>query len=189
MTGRDRLAPVVLLVAALVLLGTSVAAVGMAGQRGGTTDEFGYLAGMVAHHEEAVGAARRLEGSGRPEMRALGASIVATQTAEIAMMKGWLAAWYPGRSAEVAYRPMMRDLSELTGDALDQAFLRDMIPHHMTAVMMSQRLLTRGAIQHPEVTVFAARVRDAQHAEIFQMRGYLTGGFRGGPHCGAGPAT
>ncbi|WP_171074074.1 DUF305 domain-containing protein [Nonomuraea basaltis] len=141
--------------------------------------EFDYLAEMVAHHQEAVTAARQLQRSGRAEMRALGASIVKTQTAEIATMKTWLAAWYPGRSTVVDYQAMMRDLSRLSGDALDEAFLQDMIPHHMVAVMMSQQLLMRGQAEHGEVRAFAAGVRDAQHTEMFQMRHYLSDWFDG----------
>lgn len=113
-------------------------------------------------------------------MRTLGASIVATQTAEITTMQAWLSTWYPGRSTADGYQPMMRDLSPLSGDALDEAFLRDMIPHHMVAVMMSQQLLMHGPIEHQDVTGFARTVRDAQHAEIFQMQRYLADWFGGG---------
>ncbi|MGQ0480295.1 MAG: DUF305 domain-containing protein [Pseudonocardia sp.] len=156
--------------------GSGYAMPGMAG----VGDEASYLTHMVAHHQEAVEAARQLERSERGEMRTLGASIVTGQSAEIATMKAWLAAWYPGRSPEIDYRPMMRDLSTLSGDALDEVFLRDMIPHHMAAVMMSQQLLVRGDIEHQELVGFARTVRDAQHAEIFQMRRYLGAWFGGG---------
>ena len=54
----------------------------------------------------------------------------------------------------------------LRGDALDRAFLTDMIPHHMGAVMMSQQLLGQGLAAHTELEPFARTVRDAQHAEI-----------------------
>ncbi|MFD1546042.1 DUF305 domain-containing protein [Nonomuraea guangzhouensis] len=141
-------------------------------------DEADYLAHMVPHHQEAVEAAGQLQHSGRAEMRALGASIVKTQTAEIATMKAWLAKWYPGRAA-ASYQPMMRDLSQLSGDALDRTFLEDMIGHHMAAVMMSQQLLMHSRIQHQEITGFARTVRDTQHAEIFQMQQYLTDWFDG----------
>ncbi len=152
--------------------------------------EFDYLTHMVAHHQEAVDSARQLERSGRAEMRALGSSIVTTQSAEITRMNAWLAQWYPGRSTAVDYRPMMGDLSGLTGDPLDEAFLRDMIPHHMAAVMMSQRLLVQGRIPHQEVAGFASTVRDTQHSEILQMRRYLAGWFGGRAQMpfGTGPA-
>ncbi|WP_433429297.1 DUF305 domain-containing protein [Nonomuraea sp. CA-141351] len=76
------------------------------------SDGADHLTHMVAHHEEAVAAARQLQRSNRPQMR---------------------------------------DLSRLSGDALDETFLQDMIPHHMVAVMMSQQLLASGRAEHPEV--------------------------------------
>uniref|UniRef100_UPI003F49629D DUF305 domain-containing protein n=1 Tax=Nonomuraea bangladeshensis TaxID=404385 RepID=UPI003F49629D len=143
------------------------------------SNEADYLAHMVAHHQEAVTAARQLQRSKRPQMRALGASIVTTQSAEIAKMKAWLSLWYPRRSPATDYRPMMRDLSKLSGDALDETFLRDMIPHHMMAVMMSQQLLMHGDVQHEQVAEFAAKVRDDQHAEMLRMQQYLADWFGG----------
>ncbi|RIQ18256.1 DUF305 domain-containing protein [Jiangella rhizosphaerae] len=144
----------------------------------GTVGRFGvsaepeYLAGMVAHHEEAVTAARELARSGRAEMRRFGDSIVETQSAQIHQMRGWLRAWYPEQPPAVDYRPMMRDLSGLSGDRLDEVFLQDMIGHHMAAVMWSQQLLGRGTV-HEQVAGLARTIRDDQHAEIVQMRRWL----------------
>jgi uncharacterized protein (DUF305 family) len=146
---------------------------------GATATEFEYLATMVRHHEEAVAAAEQLERSERAQMRAFGESIVETQTAQIDLMNAWLARWYPGRATDVDYQPMMRDLSSLSGDSLDRAFLQDMIGHHMMAVMMSQQLLVRGYADHEEVDRLATSIRDEQHAEIVQMRRWLTGWFDG----------
>ncbi|MFI7132264.1 DUF305 domain-containing protein [Nonomuraea sp. NPDC050153] len=141
-------------------------------------DEAGYLAGMIAHDQEAVAAARHLRRSDRPQMRALGASIVKTRQADIATMRAWLDRWYPGRSSAAAgYRPMIRDLSGLSGDALDKAFLRDMIPHHMATVTVSQQLLMSGRARHPEAVGFVAKVRDARHVEMFRMQRYLADWF------------
>ncbi|MFF4618932.1 DUF305 domain-containing protein [Nonomuraea jabiensis] len=142
--------------------------------------EAGYLARMVAHDQEAVTAARQLRRSDRPEMRALGASIADRQGADIATMRAWLDKWYPGHSGTATgYQPMIRDLSELSGDALDNAFLLDMIPHHMAAVTMSQQLLMSGRAQHSETVGFATRVRDARHAEMFRMQRNLGHWFKG----------
>ncbi|MEV4577504.1 DUF305 domain-containing protein [Nonomuraea jabiensis] len=144
------------------------------------TDEAGYLSRMVAHDQEAVTAARQLRRSDRPQMRALGASIIARQGADVATMRSWLDKWYPGRSGmATGYQPMIRDLSELSGDALDNAFLLDMIPHHMAAVSMSQQLLMSGRARHSQTADFAIRVRDARHAEMFRMQRYLGQWFKG----------
>jgi len=159
----------------------------MGGMRGAWTDsEFDYLSEMVAHHREAVTAAQELERSERSAMRAFGAQIVTTQSAQIEQMTAWLAQWYPGRSPEVDYEPMMGDLSGLSGDRLDRAFLKDMIGHHMVAVMMSQQLLIHRLSDRDEVNALARSIRDEQHAEIFQMRRWLADWFDGGRGSGWG---
>lgn len=147
-------------------------------------DEFSYLAHMVAHHEEAVDAAQQLARSERPQMRAFGRNIVATQSAQIDQMEAWLATWYPDRSTDVDYQPMMRDLTDLSGDRLDRVFLQDMVGHHMAAVMMSQQLLAHGSADHRQVVALARTIRDEQHAEIFQMQDWLTTWFGASWHQG-----
>ncbi|WP_165357016.1 DUF305 domain-containing protein [Nocardioides zhouii] len=133
-----------------------------------STDEAGYLSEMVAHHREAIVAAGELIRSDRPAMRAFGRRIVADQTAQIELMQGWLAEWYAGER-DAAYAPMMRDLSGLSGVALDRAFLDNMIGHHMAAVMMSQQLLMGGLAEHREVVELARTIRDDQRVEIRWM--------------------
>ena len=136
--------------------------------------EFDYLTRMIPHHQEAIVTAGLLErGTQRADLRAFAASIVRTQSAEVAQMNAWLATWYPARDTRVDYRPMMRDLTGLTGDALDKVFLEDMIPHHMMAVMMSQQLIMRNLAAHAAVGPFAANIRDTQRAEIQMMTAWL----------------
>lgn len=149
--------------------------------------EFDFLTQMIPHHEEAVAAARVLQrGTQRKEMRTFAVSIIETQTAEIEQMKAWLAAWYPGRDTRVSYQPMMRDLTGLGGNALDQAFLDDMIPHHMMAVMMSQQFVLGNLASHAEVIPFAGNIRDVQHNEIRTMIGWLRDWFHTTPRMGHG---
>lgn len=141
-------------------------------------DEFSYLTMMIPHHVEAIQSAEVLKaGTDRPEMREFAQQIIDTQTREVSQMRSWLAEWYPGRDTTVDYTPMMRDLSGLQGDALDQAFLDDMIPHHMAAVMMSQQLLMADLADHAEVEPFAQTIRDSQRAEIMTMHGWLSDWF------------
>ena len=160
----------------------------------GVSSEYAYLTEMIAHHEEAVAAAQELERSPRAEMREFGESIIASQSAQIDLMEQWLTDWYPTRSGEAEYQPMMRDLTGLSGDRLDRLFLQDMVGHHMGAIMMSQRLLMGGGADHEQVEVLAQTIRDEQHAEIFQMQQWLNewfgqgwqqgmrGGMNGGIH-------
>jgi uncharacterized protein (DUF305 family) len=154
----------------------------------GVASEPEYLAEMIAHHQEAVAAARELDRSDRAEMHAFGESIVKTQTAQLRQMRRWLKEWHPDQPTTVDYRPMMRDLSELSGDKLDQAFLKDMIGHHMAAVMMSQQLLWLGP-DHEQVADLARVIRDDQHREIIQMERWLARWFevnwRRGGVCGS----
>jgi uncharacterized protein (DUF305 family) len=162
---------------------------GMGGMGGGMgmslRSEFDYLAQMIPHHEEAIVAAHLLErGTPREDMRRFARTIITTQSAEVVQMRAWLAEWYPGRDTAVDYRPMMRDLTSLSGDALDRAFLDDMIPHHRMAVMMSQQLIAAGLATHPEVVPFAANIRDVQHAEIQMMIAWLAAWFGAAPPMG-----
>lgn len=141
-----------------------------------SADEPEYLIEMVAHHGEAVAAAGELARSDRSAMRAFGESIVESQSAQIDQMRAWLAEWYPEQDTDADYQPMMRDLTGLSGDRLDRAFLEDMVGHHMMAVMMSQHLLGRGT-EHQEVADLARSIRDDQHDEIIQMQRWLSQWF------------
>jgi uncharacterized protein (DUF305 family) len=154
------------------------------GMHGSHVDsEFAYLTQMIPHHTEAVAAAEELLArSDRPEMKDFARSIIATQTAQIDEMEADLARWYPGRDTTAEYTPMMRDLSQLAGDELDQAFLQDMIPHHGMAVMMSQQLLARDLAEHQEVTDLATTIRDEQRAEIMMMMEWLRSWFGSAAH-------
>ena len=136
--------------------------------------EFDYLARMIPHHDEAIATALVLQrGTGRQEMRSFAASIIDTQSAEVRQMKEWLAVWYPDRDTRVSYQPMMRDLTALSGSALDRVFLEDMIPHHMMAVMMSQQLLASSVLRHETLVPFSKNIRDTQHNEIRMMSVWL----------------
>ncbi len=149
------------------------------------SSEFDYLAQMIPHHQEAIATAQIiLERSRRPEMQAFARQIIAVQRAEIEQMQGWLKTWYPDRHASVTYEPMMRDLSQLEGDALDQTFLQDMIGHHREAVMMSQMLLNHHLVQHPPVQSFAQNIATAQRQEIDQMQAWLLAWFGDRPPMG-----
>lgn len=143
------------------------------------TSEFGFLTQMIPHHEEAVASAKVIvERSGRPEMVALGTAIIEAQNRELAQMRGWLAAWYPGRDTTVKYTPMMSPLDKLSGDELDKKFLSDMVPHHGMAVMMATSLLDQNLSKHDETATLARSIRDSQRAEIMKMSAWLQDWFQ-----------
>lgn len=136
--------------------------------------EYEYLANMIPHHEEAVEKARILrDRTDRDVMREFAQSIMEVQTREIERMDAWLEAWYPDRPARADYEPMMGDYRDVSGDRLDVAFLEDMIPHHMAAVMMSHQLIAGDLAEHEEVETLAATIRDAQMREIRDMARWL----------------
>jgi uncharacterized protein (DUF305 family) len=141
-------------------------------------NEFEFLSEMIPHHQEAIDtAAIILERSDRPEMKAFAEEIIRVQSAEIEQMQNWLNEWYPGQDPIQPYTPMMRDLNTLQGDALDQAFLEDMVGHHMGAVMMAQTLLHRNLAEHESVRSLAEQIVLTQHQEIAQMQTWLQDWF------------
>ena len=135
-----------------------------------------FVTGMIPHHQEAVDTANEVlaRGGSTADIRTLATEIIAAQETEIAMLMQWHLAWY-GEAYVVdgSYQPMMRDLSQLSGAALDQRFLEDMIPHHMGAIMMAQSV--RPYITHQEITDMADAIMTTQTAEIEVMQELLRG--------------
>lgn len=138
------------------------------------TNERDFLVGMIPHHEEAVATAQEVlaRGATTPEIKALAENIVSSQTREIALMKQWLAEWYGETyTPDGNYKPMMRDLSQLSGVALDRAFLEDMIHHHMGALMMAKSV--DAVIEHEDLHTLVHEIEEAQAREITMMQAYL----------------
>ncbi len=137
-------------------------------------NEYEFLAHMIPHHEEAIFTANILkENTESEEMIQFAERIIISQSEEIEKMKTWLTTWYPDKDHQIDYQPMMRDLEGLKGEELDIAFLEDMIPHHMEAIMMSQQLLSRGLAEHEEIAELARAIRNDQLDEIHMMRNML----------------
>ncbi len=136
-----------------------------------------FLEGMIPHHQEAVDTAKEViaRGGSTPEIKKLAEAIVVAQEKEIAMMKGWYQSWYGEEyiNDPKAYKPMMSDLSILSGAALDKVFLEDMIMHHMGAVMMAQSV--QPYIEHNEMTALTKAIVETQTAEIQLMRRMING--------------
>ncbi len=165
------------------MMGPGMMGPGMMGSMDVFVDsEYEFLVHMIPHHEEAVATATYLkENTEREEIREFAEGIIRTQSTEITQMTTWLENWYPDRSHQVDYQPMMRDLDMLKGNVLDQAFLEDMIPHHMAAIMMSQQLLNRNLAEHEEVEILARSIRDSQRNEIHMMMRWLSSWDNGAP--------
>ena len=69
-------------------------------------------------------------------------------------------------------RGMTMALDGKTGDAFDQAFLKEMIVHHQGAVDMAQLALTNA--KHQEIKDLAKNIIDAQNKEIADMKKWQT---------------
>jgi len=138
------------------------------------TNERDFLSGMIPHHEEAVTTAKEVlaRGATTPEIKTLAEGIIVAQEKEIAEMKAWYKAWYgTDYVATNDYKPMMRDLSKLSGQALDQVFLEDMIMHHMGAIMMARSVAPY--TEHEEMKNLTKAIVDTQSTEIETMRTIL----------------
>ena len=134
------------------------------------TSEEQFIAEMIPHHQEAVDTSRLVGGStSNEEIRDLANRIITAQEQEIAMMQGWLAAWYPQSQYQSSYEPMMGDLVHASDR--DQAYLEGMIEHHEAAIMMAEQVL---ALQpRAEVATLARDIITTQRAEIAQMQELL----------------
>ncbi len=135
-----------------------------------------FISEMIPHHQEAVDTAKEVlaRGATTPEINTLVQNIITAQEKEIADMKSWYQAWY-GSAYEPSsnYRPMMRDLSSLSGKDLDRAFLEDMVMHHMGAIMMAHSV--QSYILHEEVRNLTEAIVRTQSEEIEQMRRMYAG--------------
>lgn len=197
-----RLVAMAAILTGTVLLGASTLAQGMgpaprsrgpgrmgpATMRIQTTSEASFLVHMIPHHQEAIDSARQLlTGTERPELADLARGIAETQSAEIESMAAWLDAWHPGADREVAYEPMMRDLSGAPASEIERAFLEDMIVHHMTAVREAGMLLVRGYADHDAVAELARTIVAKQTSEMRRMHAWLAEWFGVRGPMGGGP--
>ncbi|MEY2665372.1 MAG: hypothetical protein RLZZ480_477 [Candidatus Parcubacteria bacterium] len=140
------------------------------------TSEKEFITEMIPHHQEAIDTAKEVlaRGGTTPEVKTLAEGIVTAQEKEIADMKSWYETWYgTPYKASGNYKPMMRDLSKLSGAELDKAFLEDMIPHHMGAIMMAHSV--QGYIEHDEMKTLTRNIVDSQSTEIGKMQSMLKG--------------
>ena len=148
---------------------------GMMGMTMTVKSEEDFLRNMIPHHEEAVKTATEVleRGSDNTAVQALARSIVTDQTTEIKAMRTWYKTWYnKDYTADGSYKPMMRDLSKLSGTELDRVFLEDMIKHHMGALMMAKSVTP--FITHPEIKTLTENILTSQSKQIDEMRVILT---------------
>jgi uncharacterized protein (DUF305 family) len=135
------------------------------------TSERAFIEGMIPHHQEAVKTASEVlsRGGSTPAVRELATNIVKAQEREIEDMKQWYETWYGVPYEDRGtYMNMMRPLDALSGAELDRAFLEDMIPHHMGAIMMAKSVTPY--LERAELRTLTEAIIATQAEEITTMR-------------------
>jgi len=154
-----------------------------------TAADVRFMAGMIAHHAQAVLMAGWAPSHGASgALRVLCERIVVAQQDEIAFMQRWLRErnqavppadpqdhGMPGMHQPVLMPGMLTpeqlaQLDRARGPAFDRLFLAFMIQHHRGAITMVEQLLgAQGAAQDGQVFRFAADVNADQTSEIDRM--------------------
>ena len=134
-----------------------------------------FLQHMIPHHQEAVDtSAYVLTRTTRPELRAFVRGVIEVQAAEIEQMKTWHQSWFDrAYTDDGSYAPMMGNLSGLSGEALDQAYIQGMIEHHRGAIMMAEAI--KRASARPEILMMADAIIRTQTQEIAQLEEWKQG--------------
>ncbi len=133
-----------------------------------------FIEHMIPHHQEAVDTAREvLERGGEiSEVKTLAENIITAQEKEIVDMKSWYKEWYGTDFKDVGvYEPMMRELETFSGKELDIIFTKDMIIHHMGALMMANSALSFA--EHKELQMLSQNILTTQQEEIELMKHIL----------------
>ena len=138
-----------------------------------------FLDTMIAHHQGAVDmAAPCAARAEHAEIKTLCSNIISSQQKEVDQMKAWRERWFPGAALAInmemagmtdSMKGMdMKKLSTLTANDLDLEFVKQMIPHHEGALVMSREALKRSA--KDEIKILGNAIIKAQEAEIKQMK-------------------
>jgi uncharacterized protein (DUF305 family) len=126
---------------------------------------------MAPHHRSAIEMAQiARQRAEHPQVRALGASIIASQGAEIDQLLQIHTALVGNRGQQLGGGASMSpaELTKLrSARPFDAAFIEVMVPHHVEAIKMARVELARGSDARSRA--LATRIITAQSAEIRQM--------------------
>lgn len=137
--------------------------------------EVDFLKNMIDHHTMAIMMGQTcLEKATHDELVQLCSSIIASQSAQVDMMQGWLQDWYG-----ISYTPQlstgdmqsMQRMENFTGAQYEIRFMQSMIRHHWAAVRESGTCLENAG--HPELLSLCGTIRQTQLEEIGQMQSWL----------------
>jgi uncharacterized protein (DUF305 family) len=135
-----------------------------------------FIDAMVPHHQGAIAMAEvALKNAEHEEIKELSRNIVSTQQSEIEELKSIKKEEFgtPNVPMEMSSQQMrgmgmMMDPQRLSKrEPFNKAFIDAMIPHHQSAIYMSQ--LAQEESKIPEIKELAENIVDAQKREIEQM--------------------
>ena len=130
-------------------------------------DDATFVAGMIPHHQGAIDMAQVvLDRSTRPELRSIAEDMIASQTAEIELMRTWQTDGAGHMDHDMMGGMSVDDVRN--ADDVDKAFLDAMIPHHEGAVTMAEQV--KAQTDNPAIRKLADEIIAAQEREIAQMR-------------------
>ena len=143
--------------------------------------DFDFLTGMVPHHEGAVAMAKVEKQFGKdPVLLKLADSIIASQSGEITLMKGWLsnkklqdakAVPEAKKMSGVGMDKMMNDMMAPPTGKADVDFVKGMIPHHQGAIDMAKVEIQFGT--DTDAKALSENIVKAQTGEISFMKDWL----------------
>jgi uncharacterized protein (DUF305 family) len=156
--------------------GSGGMASGMLMENGKYSDER-FIDAMVPHHQGVISMARvALENAEHEEIVQLSENIVSTQRAEIEELKSIKKEEFGTSRVPMEMSPqqmrgmgVMMDPQELANqEPFDKAFIDAMIPHHQSAIYMSEVAQDESKIL--EIKELAENIVSAQKGEIEQMK-------------------
>ena len=141
---------------------------------GGKYSDAAFVDSMILHHEGAIEMAEiAVKNADHEEIRHLSHNIISSQQAEIRDLKG-IRKDLDGHAMkmsdeDMSMMGMMEDPRQLA-DArpYDKAFIDHMIPHHESAIAMSQVALEKS--KNPSIKEIAGNIVTAQRREIQEMK-------------------
>ena len=153
----------------------------------GMMDDQHFIIMMIPHHEDAIAMADlALNRAQHPEIKQLAKDIKTSQSQEIKQMQTWYKKWYGTSVPKMNHQnmggmmhggnqgmmsSMNMDLTALrNAKNFDQAFIKEMIPHHEMAVFMAKNLIPNS--KQPEMKTLAQAIIQAQSKEINEMQGW-----------------
>ncbi len=132
---------------------------------------------MVPHHQGAIAMAEvALKNAEHEEIIQLSRNIISSQQAEIEELKSIKQEEFGTSNVPVEMSQeqmrgmgMMMDPQQLANkEPFDKAFIDAMIPHHQSAIYMSQEAYKKSKI--PDIKELAGNIMSAQKREIEQMK-------------------